>query len=90
MAKQVEKFKTKVFHRPDWHPILSSLLGDIRGSYGYVTEIGTIALLGPNPQSTTFVPEEKTKTDETEEKVGSGEDQEKMRTPKKKTKSKKQ
>jgi hypothetical protein len=39
--------KREVEHRPDWHPELSPLLGEINGAYGYVTAAGTIRLLGP-------------------------------------------
>ena len=36
-----------IFHRPDWHPKLQALLGDITGQTGYTTKFGTIVLLGP-------------------------------------------
>lgn len=36
-----------IYHRPDWHPKLQQLLGDITGQYGYTTRFGTIVLLGP-------------------------------------------
>ena len=39
--------KLEVWFRPDWHPNLNSILGQIKTSYGYVTEQGTIRLLGP-------------------------------------------
>lgn len=39
--------KLQIFHRPDWHPNLSTLLGDLKGQYAYVSEVGTIRLLGP-------------------------------------------
>lgn len=41
--------KVQVRHRPDWHPSISTLIGrqNIEDSYGYVTEYGTIHLLGP-------------------------------------------
>jgi len=38
--------KVEVYHRPDWHPELSSIYGDIIGAEGYVTEVGTIKILG--------------------------------------------
>ncbi len=44
-----------IFHKPNWHPKLQSILGDIKGQYGYVTRFGTIELLGPlwdNPNIT--------------------------------------
>ena len=39
----------KVMHRPDWHPVLSMILGSsaIVDSYAYVTPYNTIHLLGP-------------------------------------------
>jgi hypothetical protein len=41
--------KAQVMHRPDWHPSISTLIGNqnIVDNYGYVTEQGTIHLLGP-------------------------------------------
>ena len=48
MTKKEEKIQ--IYHKPDWHPALMSILGDIRGQYGYVTDVGTIALLGPEPK----------------------------------------
>jgi len=39
--------KVAIYHRPDWHPNLSQILGEIKGEKGYVTEMGTIRLLGP-------------------------------------------
>ena len=45
----------QILFRPDWHPEISSVLGDIRGQFGVVTENGTIKLLGPiheNPDIT--------------------------------------
>jgi len=39
--------KVAIYHRPDWHPNLSQIIGDIIGEAGYVTEMGTIQLLGP-------------------------------------------
>ena len=45
--------KAQVMHRPDWHPAMSSTIGrqNIIDSYAYVTEYGTIHLLGPLYQS---------------------------------------
>lgn len=37
----------EVLYRPNWHPALSQLLGDIKYQLGYVTDVGTIELLGP-------------------------------------------
>ena len=59
-----KKSKVTVWHRPDWHPSLSTLLGNIEGTYGYVTEVGTIKLLGPyydNPDVSKYSSESKTK-----------------------------
>lgn len=39
-------YPTEVTFTPDWHPELSCLLGDIRGEVGYITDYGTIHLLG--------------------------------------------
>lgn len=39
--------KTIPYHRPDWHPSLNELMGDFIGEAAYVTEMGTIRLLGP-------------------------------------------
>lgn len=36
----------QVFHKPNWHPALSPLLGEIVNQEGYVTEYGTIELIG--------------------------------------------
>ena len=38
----------QVFHKPNWHASLSPLMGDIVGQEGYVTEYGTIELIGLN------------------------------------------
>lgn len=48
-----EESTVQVLHKPNWHPNLTPLLGDIEGQEGYVTEFGTIELLGPaqrNPE----------------------------------------
>jgi len=39
--------KAIIYHRPDWHPALNEILGDITGQSAYVTDVGTIHLLGP-------------------------------------------
>lgn len=39
--------KLDFWHRPDWHPTLTELMGQIVGQQGYVTEHGTIRILGP-------------------------------------------
>lgn len=43
----MKKEELTIFHRPNWHPKLQTILGDIRGQIGYVTRFGTIELLGP-------------------------------------------
>lgn len=50
--------KIAIFHRPNWHPNLSQLLGDFIGETGYVTEFGTIELLGPHNENPN-IPEHK-------------------------------
>lgn len=35
------------FHRPDWHPSLNEVLGDFIGEAAYITDVGTVRLLGP-------------------------------------------
>lgn len=36
----------EIFHKPDWPTSLTPLLGNIVGLQGYVTEQGTIRLIG--------------------------------------------
>ena len=43
MAKEK---KIQILHKPNWHPSLNTLLGDIVGEEGYITEYGTFELLG--------------------------------------------
>ena len=50
MAKE----KVTILHRPDWHPSLNEFLGQIVGQRGYVTEVGTIHLLGPIHENPDF------------------------------------
>jgi hypothetical protein len=38
----------EVFYKPNWPAELSSLMGDIVGLEGYITEYGTVQLLGQN------------------------------------------
>lgn len=55
--------KLEVWFRPDWHPSLNSLYGELKGAYGYVTEQGTIRLMGPlyeDPDISRFASESKT------------------------------
>ena len=42
-----KKKETEILYRPNWHPALSPIFGDIKHQYGYVTDAGTIELLGP-------------------------------------------
>ena len=37
----------EILLKPNWHPALSSLIGTIKGNYGYITAAGTVELLGP-------------------------------------------
>jgi hypothetical protein len=39
--------KVIIYHRPDWHPSLNELLGDFIGDAAYITDVGTVRLLGP-------------------------------------------
>ena len=39
--------KVAIYHRPDWHPELCQILGDFIGQAGYITDVGTVRLLGP-------------------------------------------
>lgn len=43
MAQEITR---QVFHKPNWHPALTPLMGEIAGQEGYVTKYGTIELLG--------------------------------------------
>jgi hypothetical protein len=36
-----------MYIRPNWHPKLQAILGDISGQIGYITRFGTFELLGP-------------------------------------------
>lgn len=45
MEEKKETIVTPSF-KPDWHPSLSSLLGDLRGQYCYINRYGTVTLLG--------------------------------------------
>lgn len=55
--------KLEVWFRPDWHPALNPILGDVKGAYAYVTDAGTIRLLGPlyeDPDISKFASESNT------------------------------
>ena len=39
--------KAVIYHRPDWHPSLNEVHGNIEGQIAYITEMGTVHLLGP-------------------------------------------
>lgn len=36
----------QVFHKPDWHKSQTPLMGEIVGQVGYVTDQGTIKIIG--------------------------------------------
>lgn len=55
--------KIDIYHKPNWPPALSALYGDIKGDYGYVTEIGTIEYLGPDTRKDADVSKFLTETD---------------------------
>lgn len=58
MAKEVKQIE--VFFTPDWHYSLSCFLGDINGEIGYITEYGTVHLLGKqNPDLSRYQIESK-------------------------------
>ena len=39
--------KLIIYHRPNWHPWQNEMMGDITGQMAYITDIGTVHLLGP-------------------------------------------
>ena len=39
-------YPVEVMFTPDWHPSLSPILGDFKGEIGYITEYGTVHLIG--------------------------------------------
>lgn len=41
-----DNFISEVLFTPDWHWALSAFLGDLKGEIGYITEYGTVHLLG--------------------------------------------
>lgn len=47
MAEETESKKANVLFRPNWHPNLSPLLGDIKGQYAYINQYGMVELIGP-------------------------------------------
>jgi hypothetical protein len=50
----------EVLLTPDWHYNLSAFLGDLKGEIGYITEYGTVHLLGKkNPDLSAFSSESK-------------------------------
>jgi len=56
-----DNYVTDVFFTPDWHWELSSLLGDLTGEFAYITDMGTVRLLGKkNPDLSEY--QIKTKT----------------------------
>lgn len=54
MEKEKESTKLDVWYRPDWHPSLNGIFGDLKNQYGYVSEVGTIRLLGPIAKEISF------------------------------------
>jgi hypothetical protein len=51
----------EVLFTPDWHYSLSAFLGDLKGEIGYITEYGTVHLLGlKDPDLSKFASESKT------------------------------
>jgi len=48
------KEQVTIYHRPDWHPNLNEILGHIVGEKGYITEVGTVRLLGPLHENPDF------------------------------------
>lgn len=55
--------KIEIYHKPNWHPSQSATMGDIRGQYGYVTEAGTIHLLGPDSRADADISKYETETE---------------------------
>lgn len=41
-----QNFSTETVFTPDWHHKFSRFLGDLKGEIGYVTEFGTVHLIG--------------------------------------------
>lgn len=51
----------EILFTPDWHHSLSVLLGDLKGEIGYITEFGTVHLLGKkNPEISKYQTESRT------------------------------
>lgn len=49
-----------ILFTPDWHPNLSPLMGDLIGEYGYITEVGTVNVIGkPKVEITKYQQETK-------------------------------
>lgn len=56
-----EVFSTEIFFTPDWHWALSPFFGDLKGEMGYITEYGTVHLLGKkDPDISKYSVESKT------------------------------
>lgn len=50
----------EILFTPDWHHSLSAFLGDLKGEIGYITEHGTVHLLGKkNPELSKYASESK-------------------------------
>lgn len=56
--------KLEIWFRPDWHPALNNILGVINGSHAYITDVGTVTLIGPyheDPSISKFAYESETR-----------------------------
>ena len=51
MAEDTADKKLIVYHRPNWPPALNNIYGDIVGQVGYITDVGTVHLLGPGDEN---------------------------------------
>lgn len=60
MAETKDTRNVDILFTPDWHPNLSPLLGDLIGEYGYITEVGTVKVIGkPKVEITKYQSETK-------------------------------
>lgn len=49
-----ERDSVLVIFKPDWHPSLNTIIGDISDEEGYITEYGTFRLIGPTHTNSTL------------------------------------
>lgn len=42
----LENFAVETLFTPNWHYRLSRFLGDLKGEIGYITDFGTVELIG--------------------------------------------